>query len=309
MKNEKLVYIVVLNYNGYKDTIECLKSLSKINYKNYKIVVVDNCSTDNSVENIKNYIVDNVYLLESNENLGFAGGNNIGIKFALENDAEYILLLNNDIIVDKDFLSNMIDGFKNNFDVGMISPKIYYYDNKKLINSFGARKSLYGTIKNIGQNCKDCEKFSEDLFVDYIMGCCMLIKSDVIKKVGLLEEKYFMYLEESDYCEKVNKAFKIMVKSDSHIWHKEGSSTKKSFSKINYFSLYYCRRNSLLFIEKNNNFFRKNVYFSVLLLADTIKVLKNIKDKKYRLFLKLAWKDYHLKHFGCSEYVQGLLQK
>lgn len=126
------VAIIILNWNGWKDTIECLKSLNNLNYKNYEVIVVDNGSTDNSVEKIKEYIENKpkFKLIANEKNLGFAGGNNIGIRYALNNEFEYILLLNNDTVVDENFLKPMVELLESSDDIGFVGPKTYFYDKK-----------------------------------------------------------------------------------------------------------------------------------------------------------------------------------
>jgi GT2 family glycosyltransferase len=189
MLKQPLVYIIILNYNGWENTLECIESIKNIDYVSYKIIIVDNCSTDNSMEELNKKLDSNIALLGLNENLGFAAGNNRGIKVAIENNADYVLILNNDVIVDKMFLGNMIDAFQVDEKIGMIGPKIYYYDKHTTINSAGAYKTIYGTIKNRGQNSKDDSSYSKDITTNFIMGCCMLIKCKVIKEIGYLDEE------------------------------------------------------------------------------------------------------------------------
>lgn len=285
-----LVHILVLNYNGAIDTIECVKSLNNIKYDNYKIIVIDNKSTDNSLEILEKY-KSNYILIKSEHNLGYAGGNNIGIRYALENNADYVLILNNDTIVEESFLNKMMEACKEN-NILVASPKVYFYDSK-LINSFGAKKDFLERVKNIGENDIDSIKYSENIFVKYIMGCCMLINTKVIEEVGMFDEKFFMYLEETDLCKRISEKFKIMVCADSKIYHKCGASTKTN-SKINYFTEYYFRRNLLYYLKKNCNILKRIFIMTLILVKDIITVVKNFKDKRFRRVLILAWKDYLL---------------
>lgn len=285
-----LVHILVLNYNGAKDTIECVKSLNNIKYDNYEIVVIDNKSTDNSLEILEKY--KSYYtLIKSEENLGYAGGNNIGIQYALDNGADYVLILNNDTIVEEDFLNKMIEICKEE-NIFVASPKVYFYDSK-LINSFGAKKDFLERVKNIGENDRDSDKYSENRIVQYIMGCCMLINTKVIKEVGMFDEKFFMYLEETDLCKRISEKFKIIVCADSKIYHKCGASTKTN-SKINYFTEYYFRRNLLYYLKKNCNIVKRIFIMLLIAFKDLITIIKNFKDKKFRKILFLAWRDYFL---------------
>lgn len=300
-----LVYILVLNYNGAKDTIECINSLQKISYNNYKIVIIDNKSTDNSLCELEQFNSSCIFI-KSEENLGYAGGNNLGIKYAMESKADYILILNNDTIVEKDFLSNIINSCEKD-NVSVASPKVYFYDNKR-INAFGASKDFLERVKNIGENKVDGVDYENDIYVKYIMGCCMLIKTDVIEDVGMFDDKFFMYLEETDLCERINKKYKIKVCASSKIYHKCGASTKSS-SKINYFTEYYFRRNLLYFLMKNCSLTKRIFIQFLIMIKDLVDVVNNSKDKKYRKILFLAWKDYFNRNMYKSDKLMKVINE
>lgn len=260
-----LIYIILVNYNGYRDTIECVKSIERIKHNNYKIVIVDNASTNNSVEYIKNSLKECI-LIESKQNLGFAGGNNIGIKYAINNGAEYVLLLNNDTLVETDFLDNMIASFENKENVGVVGCKIMYYPEKNII-WYGSGKidwfkfiGIHLGIKKIDKGQCDIEKE-----IDFMTGCCMLIKRDVFEKVGLLPEEYFMYFEDVDFCIKVKDAgFKIWYNPKAVVYHKVGLSSGGEESA---FAIECCTRNRLIFMYKYRfkvnkiNFELSKIYF------------------------------------------------
>lgn len=268
----KKVYIILLNYNGWKDTIECLESVLKSDYINYQIIVADNDSPNNSMDYIikwaegKQEVIYNeasqlqhlsqpleakpleyVYytkdealaggnknqeinlnnplvFIQTEENAGFATGNNIGIKYALaKNDFEYIWLLNNDTVVKKDSLSKLIEyALKNNIGITGSVLK-YYFDSKKVQAYGGTVNKFFGTSKHI-LNVDDIQKR-----LDYIVGASFLINKRVINKIGLLPEEYFLYYEETDYCFKAKlHGFKLGIALKSIVYHKEGSSTKTS---------------------------------------------------------------------------------
>lgn len=287
------VTIIVLNWNGWKDTIECLESLYQIEYPNFNVIIIDNDSKDNSIDKIKNYcegkykiksdffkynsdnkpieifeyteeelknlknIPKDFFNLNSNEkitiiknskNYGFAEGNNIGIKFVLNSlYSNYILLLNNDTVVDKDFLEEMITILEENPKIGVAGPKIYYYDydGKKDITNFEGGKINFfkGEASHISHD--KTKKIPQR--VDYVEGSCFLIKKDVIESVGLLDPEYFLYWEEADWCVRIKKnGYKLIYVPQAKIWHK----VETSISKTN---LYYMTRNRFLFIKKNFN--------------------------------------------------------
>ena len=213
--------IIIVNYNGYKDTIECIESLKKNINSNYEIIVVDNKSTDKSSELLKK--IDGIHFIESDKNGGFSYGNNLGIKYALNNNFDNVILLNNDTIVTPNCFDLMVEKSKIK-DVGIVGNKILYYDDKNKIYAYGGcinRKR--GTVE-LGYNLKEnCEL--ENLEVDFISGCCMLIKRDVFEKIGLLNEEYFMYYEDVEFCLKTSEYFKLIVINDSVIFHKVSAST------------------------------------------------------------------------------------
>ncbi len=297
------VYIVILNYKGWWDTIECLESVLRINYPNYQVIVVDNNSPNNSMEYIRDWAegkievwvnpknplrkytfppikkpISYVYyqqeeaeqggnsdkennsiyklsenntskypviFIQSRENLGFAAGNNIAIRYALsKNDFKYILLLNNDTVVNPNFLSRLIE-ISERENLGLSGCKIHYYHEPKNIWYNGGKfyKWICKTTHIQNENTTD---FSESSF---ITGCCMLIRKDVLEKVGLLDESYFMYVEDLDFSYKVAKSGdKLGVVHKSVIYHKVGSS---SGEEITPFSAYWMMRNRIRFIRKS----------------------------------------------------------
>lgn len=241
--NEPLVYIIVLNYNGYADTIECVESLEKIHYKNYKLLIVDNNSTDNSYEILKNKCRQHT-VVRTSKNLGYAAGNNVGIKIALRNKADYVMVLNNDTVVNKDFLNEMLI-FADTKTV--VVPKIYSYYKKNILSCAGNSLDWEkGVIVECGRGQKEIGRFDTNRYANTFNGCCFLIHKNIIRKVGFMSENYFLYLEDNDYAERIlEKNIKIMYCYKSVIWHKESVSTNKSGVK-NY---YFLRNRFLLFYK------------------------------------------------------------
>ncbi|WP_434640805.1 glycosyltransferase family 2 protein [Thermoanaerobacterium thermosaccharolyticum] len=272
---EPLVYIILINYNGYKDTIECVRSIEKITYKNYKIVIIDNASTDNSID-ILRQTLKNYKIIQNDKNLGFAGGNNVGIRYALENGAEYILLLNNDTVVDKDFLSYLIKGFSVKENVGMVGGKIYYYDKPDKIWYAGGK---FNKLRARGVH------FTLDNNIDYkevkfITGCLQLISADAIKKVGLMKEGYFLYYEDVDYCFRfIKKGYKLIYSRNSIIYHKCGGSANYKSP----LSIYYSNRSRFLFINENLDGILLIISNIIFFLEFFIKFIIYKKDNKKSL--------------------------
>lgn len=267
------VSIIILNWNGVNDTLECLKSLYKVNYNNFDIIVVDNASEDDSVEQINKYHKEknnqiitrkkshspvknynsnkNLFLIENDKNYGFAEGNNIGIKYALNNlKPDYILLLNNDTIVDKEFLSELINVGDSEDKIGILGPTIYWHNEKNKIQSAGVKLHLnLGMQKVIGLNEIDVGQFKEVSSVDYVSGCALLAKSEIFSEIGYLDRDYFLYWEELDFCFRSRENYLIVHVPPAKIWHK-GSVSSTDSTKV-----YYMIRNCFWFMEKNTSKF------------------------------------------------------
>lgn len=249
----KLIYILIVNYNNYKDTIDCLMSLENINYDNYKIIIVDNSSTNNSINEIRKFINNfnnnNIILLKSRKNYGFAGGNNIGIKYALDHGADYILLLNDDTTVEPNFISNMLKTAEEDLSIGIVGCKIKYYQNKNLLWYTGGKINWFKFIgNNEGIKSFDNGNYNEKKEITFATGCCMLIKRQVFEKVGLLPVEYFMYFEDVDFCVKVQDAgYKIVYEPSAVIYHKVGISSGGEESP---FAIKWMTRNRIYFMNK-----------------------------------------------------------
>jgi len=265
---QPLVHIIILNWNGLDDTSELLVSLSKISYSNYTIVIVDNNSTNDEAEKLENISKSKAHILRSEENLGFAGGNNVGIKYSLKRRADYILLLNNDTTVQPDFLEILVSKYEGEKQAGIVAPRINYYDEPQKIWTDGGKISRIRGSGFAYSNKFEKEVDSSDKSVTFVSGCCMLIKREVLLSVGLFDENYFLYIEDTDLCLRTIRAgYKIYVVPKTKIFHKVNSSTKKNYSSI---PLYYATRNRLYFSKKN---FKNSYYLTVayLLLSMLIK--------------------------------------
>ena len=286
MKINPTVFIVIVNYNGYKDTIDCIRSLKNIDYENYEIVVVDNNSADDSVLKIRNNF-PKVRIIESSVNLGFSGANNLGIKYSIDNKADYVLLLNNDTEVEKDFLKNIIERVKKEGNVGISTGKIKYFDNKDIIWYAGGKFNRFkGNSYHIGLDELDKNQYDYETKVTFISGCFMLIPIHIFKEVGLLSEEYFLYHEDTDYCCKVmKKGYKLFYYGKSVIYHKVSSSTGKNSDLYTY----YYTRNRCILINNNLKVPFKQIAF---LFYFSTRIVKIIFKKKERNMILQGLKDY-----------------
>jgi GT2 family glycosyltransferase len=261
--NRLKVSIVLLNYNGYKDTIDCFKSLQKITYQNYDVIIVDNDSPNKSMDKIIEYMKNNdidydfylspgdamsenpvtskVHLIQSGENKGYGHGNNIGIKYTLQNNADYTLVLNNDTIVTPDFLEPMVTMCENDKNIGIASGKILFYDKPDTIwFNGGSYSPCTAKVKHFNFNEKDIGQVPKEP-ITFISGCMWLIPRKTFEKVGYINENYFMYVEDLEFCQRVlKKGYKLKVTKDGNVYHKVGSSTGGQFLS---FSVYWRVRN------------------------------------------------------------------
>lgn len=260
MSHKPLVYIIVLNWNGLADTLACLHSLKGIEYPNFRIVLVDNGSTDGSPQIIQDKF-PGVIFIQNGQNLGFAAGNNVGIRRALEDDSEYVLLLNNDTEVAPDFLSLMIETTESDDAIGVAGPIIYYYAEPGLVWSAGGTVDRRGQSLMLGLDEANTGQFGNDYQeVDFVTGCAILSKAVVLKQVGMLDERFFAYYEETEWCMRARRAgFLIVNVPTAKIWHKIPLDKRDSSPLVHY----YMTRNRLLFLKATGA--GKSAWFYTLL--------------------------------------------
>ncbi len=216
-----LVYIIVLTWNGREDTLECLRSLADLTYPNYRVLVVDNNSADGTAVALVQEF-PGTEVIVNNSNLRFAGGNNVGIRRAADRGAEYILLLNNDTTVDPRFLTLMVDAMQNDGSAGIAGPKIYYFADRNRIWYAGGRiEWSKGWISHLGVHETDKGQYDTAGETAYVTGCCMLVKRQVIERIGMLDEAYYIYGEDADFCVRASRAgFRLLYVPAAVIWHK-----------------------------------------------------------------------------------------
>lgn len=245
------VAIVILNYNGLKDTIQCLESLDRIDYRDHFTIVVDNASVDASsvVKEIGDRF-QGVTVIRSEKNGGFAAGCNIGIRNAFERGADAVLLLNNDTFVAPDFLGILVGALDSDARIGIAGPKIYLADKPDRIWYDGAAFSwrdggLHTLLGKMDRNP------SESALKDtvFMTGCAFLIKKEVIEKIGMMPEEYFLYSEDIDWSLSARKAgYRIIVAPSAHVWHKVSRTTSRLGAPVRH---YYHIRNALLLTARH----------------------------------------------------------
>ena len=264
---KSLVYILILNWNGWKDTVECIESCKKLDYPNFRMLIVDNGSTDNSETSLRDHFPD-IELIQTGRNLGFAGGNNVGIKYALDRGADYIWLLNNDTVVAPEALTELVIVAEDNKRAGIVGSKIYFYDEpQKIWFAGGGWRERKFFASHRGMHEIDTGQFDKICEVDYITGCSLLIKSIVIKEVGLMHEDYFLYWEDADWNATVSEhGWKILYVPGSIVWHKISSSVKNN----KYLEMRYYIRNGLYFFQRHEpkRIFLLIIYIIVVFIKD-----------------------------------------
>ena len=290
------ISILIINWNGWRDTIECLESLYQIDYNNYNLILIDNGSENRSLEEIRAYlngqkpitskfveytsenkpvkileytnnevksgggredeIADlpsrkKIVIIRNDKNYGFAEGNNIGIRYALKSqNTDYILLLNNDTVVKSDFLDKLVNAVNSDKSIGFAGPIIYKYDGNArtdLISVAGVNLIMNrGSYRRIGSEEVDRGQYHATATVDYIEGCCLLIRRTALDKIGLLDPSYFLYWEDTDLCRRGFEAgYSCIVVPTTGIWHKISTSKPRGMVK------YYMTRNRLWFLKSH----------------------------------------------------------
>jgi len=251
------VFVVIVNWNGRSDTLECLESLCRLDYPSLQIVISDNASEDESVEAVRR-MYPSARIIANTRNLGFTGGNNVGIRYALENGADYVWLLNNDTIVDPNALSSLVGAAENDPGIGIVGSKIYYYSEPNIISFAGANIDwAKGTSAHIGRGEVDKGQYDRVSDVARVSGCSMLVKKQVCESVGVFDETFFLFVEDVDWCVRAKLGgFRCVFVPSSKVWHKEGSSIKKTENSL---YSYYNTRNFLLLIRKNYTFPKREI--------------------------------------------------
>lgn len=326
---EGKVYIIILNWNGWKDTIECLESVFRNRYSNYQVIVCDNNSSDDSLNKIKewadgkvnapispqqeiakytypaiqkpisyaeyNFTNDSfeeiemengqtLILIQNMKNLGFAGGNNIGIRYALKKqDFSYIWLLNNDTVIADDALEELVLCMERNSDIGICGSVLRYYYHPQDIQGIGG---CYYKFLGVSRHIKKVNELNK---MDYVIGASMMISCEVIKKVGLLSEDYFLYFEELDLATRCKKYFKLACALNSVVYHKEGASigTGEEGKQRSELADYYIIRNRIVFTKKFFPYYLFFVY--IALLGAIINRIRRKQYKRMKMIIKIAW--------------------
>lgn len=296
------VSIIIINWNSWKDTLKCLESVYKINYPDYNVILLDNASMDESIEKIRDYCKGKIkvespffeynpnnkpieiieytnkeieakksikeadkksILIKNDKNYGFAEGNNIGIRYALNSlNSDYILLLNNDTVVDNDFLDKLVKTAENDEQIGIVGPAVYCYDKPDKISVFGGYIK-FNTGRNVypGLNKSEIPVSLEENEIDYISGCSLLIKRKTLEDIGVLNTNYFLYYEDTELSLRAKRrGYKVSCVPAAKIWHKISPSSVSSTG------IYYLTRNRFWLIKtyaSNSQYYLFIIFFFI----------------------------------------------
>lgn len=248
-----LVAVIIINYDGLDDTLECLASLRESDFKDFITIVVDNASRHDPTAAIA-AVYPEVLTIKSRINLGFTGGNNLGLTKAYEFDPRYIFFLNNDTVVTPDLLSTLVGFMEGNPDVGLAGPLTYYFDEPELVCFSGGHLDRNtGRIAFIGKGARLTDTSQESIYCSFVEGAAIFIRTELVRKIGGFNDQYFLTSEESELCVKVaDMGYKLAVLTTCSLFHKVSRSMGAGSELINYFVY----RNRLHFIRNNARKFR-----------------------------------------------------
>lgn len=243
------VSTIVVNWNAREDTRECVESLIKSDCPELDIILVDNASTDGSVEYLRS-LFPGITVLENSTNERFALGSNRGMRHALERGAEYVFLLNNDAIVEKTTIGRLLRALEGSPRTGLVGPKILYFSKKDVIWSAGGDVNFWtGITRHRGIREKDVGQFDYAAEVGYLTGCALMARREFVEKVGFLDPSYHIYGEDADWCLRARKAgFGVVYVPGARAWHKVSISTGGEFSAA---KLYEKTRSNFLLFSKH----------------------------------------------------------
>ncbi len=284
-----LISVIALNYNQTPVTCEFLESLKKVTYDQLEVIVVDNASKEDPTEAITRTYPE-VKLIRSDKNLGFTGGNNLGIRAS---HGEYIFIVNNDTEVTENIFEKLLEPFQKDATVGMVSPKIYYYHHPQVIQYAGFTPVNPFTGRNSAVGNKEVDKGQHDQpgYTSYAHGAAMMVSREVIEKVGMFPDIFFIYYEELDWSSQVTQAgYTIFYQPEAHLYHKESITMGKESA----IKAYYHNRNRILFMRRNSTPLQLLVFglfFMLFTIPKTyLKYLLKFQFAHIRAFSKaLAW--------------------
>lgn len=299
------IFVSVVNFNGSKNTLDFLNSLEQITRRDFNLsaVVVDNGSGENFTAKAETYKNFTLKTLRLDENTGFSGGQNRGIKYSLENGADFVVILNNDVILDKNIFIELLKTFEEKKDCGAVSPKIYFakgyefhknrYHDKDLGKVFwyaGGNLDLKNIIgSHNGVDEVDKGQYEALVETDFVSGCCMFVKKEVFERVGFFNEKYFLYYEDNDFSQRIKRlGYGIYYQPKAILWHYNAGSSGSGSALHDY----YITRNRLLF-----GFTYASKRARLALFKESLRILVS-----GRQWQRIGIKDFYLRNLGRGSF-------
>lgn len=255
-----LVAVIVLNWNNWPVTVECLESLRRVTYTNCRVLIVDNGSNDDSEKVLRSRFPD-LELIQTGANLGYAGGNNAGMRRALELGADYLCLLNNDVVVEPDFLEPLVVAMEADPRLGIVGGLQCRYDDRRIIQTSGAYFNFYtASVHNANVNEVDKGQCSQAKSTDFICGACLLARAQMARAIGLFDERFFLVAEDADWCLRGRRAgWGVEYVPGSKIYHKE-RATRDSQPHMNW---YYTLRNLIWLVRRHGSWTQFLVFLAL----------------------------------------------
>jgi GT2 family glycosyltransferase len=297
MENAPKIVSIILNTNRKDDTLACIRSIEANHYPNMQILVLDNASSDGSVEEISAKF-PHIRIFPLPENKGYAGNNNVGLEIAIKEDPDWIFVLNEDIIFAEDAFEQLMLSTRDKPQIGIIGPLVFHFDEPEVIQSAGGSFTKDGDSTHLGHNTKNNGQYLEPFEVSWISGCAIGVRLKALQKAGLLDERFFYYWEETDWCFRIKEnGWKALLVPKAKIWHKGVQRNYLPSPNVTY----YATRNRLLFYKKHKTPLRIWVLtlndFTRTLLSWTIrpkwKSMRAHRDAKFQGIM-----DYLFQHWG-----------
>jgi GT2 family glycosyltransferase len=292
---------VVVNWNGKEYTLECLRSLHEQQHVEIEIIVVDNGSTDGSVDTIRRQFPDMV-IIEAGKNLGYAGGNNVGIACALDQGFEYVLVLNNDTVLASDCAYQLLMDLERHPDAAAAAPKSYFLEIPDRIYFAGGKIGWNGVTIHIGLGCSDGPGYNKAVDTEWVNGCAILFRGSALLQIGLFDPRYFLVFEESDWSLRARRGgYRLRFVPEARLWHKVSPSFGSSKSPL---YLYYATRNRFLWIERNFPLPKRLALYCFAIRRDCFRTFFRTKggsEEVRRNQRRAIWRgirDYLLRRFG-----------
>lgn len=250
------VAVIILNWNSGDDTLVCLESLGHLNYPNTRALVVDNGSSDDSVRRIRSEHKE-VEIIETGANLGYGGGNNVGLRCALKGDMRYAFLLNPDVTLDAGCLTHLVTAAEDNPSAAFLGPRVYHRESPARLQSAGGLLDSLWRSHQRGLDELDSDQFDLTEEVDYVIGAAVLVRLAALGRIGLLNPDFFLYREDVDWCLRARRVgYRTLYVPDAKVWHRSHQVREDELPRI----IYYMTRNAYLLFRTNHASFSLYVF-------------------------------------------------